>query len=98
MNNSLTTSLQYLDLHLGFDVESEVIKNVPYFDIDTEYFSTDGSVSFPLAVAFVDGSFILCFKYDTCLRACAYFNDSFVENEIIYDHLYWTQIENNSKE
>lgn len=96
--NSLTTSLEYLDLYLGFDSESEVIKHVSYFDISTEFFSADGSVSFPLAVAFVDGSFILCFKYDNCLRACAYFNDNFVENEIIYDHLFWKQIESNSKE
>lgn len=80
--NNLSITAQSLDLYLGFDKECGVIHDVPYFDICTEY------LGFPLAVAFLDGEFLLCFKYNTCLRLCAYFNESFVECDIIKDFIF----------
>lgn len=86
---SITIFCEHSDLLIGYGSD-DVIRNVPYIDIDTKY-SFDNSNDFPLAVAFVDGSYILCFKYDNCLRACSFFNDSFIECENVYDYLFSRQ-------
>ena len=64
-----------LELYVG---DNLVIKHVPYSPLTSCYYAME--TDFPLAVAFIDGAWFLCFETESCLRLCSGWNNSFSDS------------------
>ncbi len=59
--------------------DKEIIKDCPYFDIDSVFYTLDGK-RYRLALASVNGAHFMCFKFKNYLRLCSAYNPSFYED------------------